>query len=75
MAVKELNVKGLTPEEAQEALNKARFFKREFSIQEWQERRKDLMLKMFDLISDDTDFVLELIDHIKACRPELLKEV
>ena len=73
-----VNAHGLTKEEIQRALDEAHNFKsRSFQdwMKDWQERRKDIMLQMFDLINEDTDFVKRLIEHIKKHRPELLKEV
>jgi hypothetical protein len=69
-----VNAHGLTKEEIQGALDREHYFKQNGSAQDWQEMRKDLMLKMFDLIQEDTDFVIELIEHIRSCRPELLKD-
>ncbi len=68
-----VNAHGLTKEEIQEALDRAHAFKQNRSVQDWTEMRKNLILQMFDLISDDTDFVLKLVEHIRAHRPELIE--
>ncbi|MGE5613177.1 MAG: hypothetical protein ACM3XR_02115 [Bacillota bacterium] len=54
---------------------KAKKWKQDFSVQEWQEMRKDLLLKLYELIKDDTDFTMKLLDAIREHHPDLLKDV
>jgi len=71
----EVDATGLTAEEVREAVAKAKKWKQDFSVQEWQEMRKDLLLKLYELIKDDTDFTMKLLDAIREHYPDLLKDV
>jgi len=71
----EVDATGLTAEEVREAVAKAKKWKQDFSVQEWQEARKKILIELYKLIKDDTDFTLQLIDAIREHHPDLLKDV
>jgi predicted Zn-dependent peptidase len=71
----EVDATGLTAEEVREAVAKAKKWKQDFSVQEWQEARKKILIELYKLIKDDTDFTLQLIDAIREHHPGLLKDV
>lgn len=68
----ELNARGLTPEEAQAALDRARQFKQPMTIQEWQDKRRDLIKEIAMLLAEDVEFSTDMLKQIKLHHPELL---
>ena len=73
----ELNARGLTPAEAQEALDKARQYKNlalpdlETRLAEVQKAMKEMHI---EYIQEDRDFAWESIEAIKRYHPELLQK-
>lgn len=72
----EINCRGLAPEEIQEAIDSKAQLKN-FDHMEWPEARKQLILKITQLIVEmgDLEFAVEILKCIKQQCPELLEKV
>jgi|LSQX01.3.fsa_nt_gb restriction endonuclease Mrr len=74
MALRELNVRNLTPDEAQQALDRAREYKK-MKIPDLEQRLEQTQ-KLLALVQTklNEDFAREILKAIKEYHPELLKE-
>jgi len=75
MGLRELKVSGLTPDEAQEALNRAKMYKN-IPIQELQKLLWEKTMELLStLIKDNKSFAAKILEEIKRLHPELLKDI
>lgn len=74
MALRELNVRNLTTDEAQQALDRAREYKK-MKIPDLEQRLEQTQ-KLLALVQTklNEDFAREILKAIKEYHPELLKE-
>jgi len=68
----EINARGLTQEEIQNAIDMAYELKQPGALQNWEEKRQSIIS---ELLTVDDEMALIFLKNIKERRPDLLKEI